>query len=157
MQHKLFCWSSNVLTGNFFLLILFMITTHANNKCNYYFWTFEFLKYIFQNWMERVLYKLPIWCANMIAYIKQKTKLVCMEKFEELNLNWKFEDENTSCRLIFFFAQILCTFSYRNFFIYLWLTDFDQKITVQLYMKTLVTLFFLASTLIRACLVREFF
>jgi len=52
-----FYWSSNVLTGNFLLLVLFIVTTHANSKYSYYFLIFEFLKYIYQNYMEGVEFK----------------------------------------------------------------------------------------------------
>jgi len=34
--------------------MLFIATAHANSKYSYHFLTFEFLKYIYQNWIEGV-------------------------------------------------------------------------------------------------------
>ena len=54
MQHKLFSWSFNVLTGNSPLLVLFIVIAHANSKYSYHLQTFEFLKYSYQKKMEGV-------------------------------------------------------------------------------------------------------
>ena len=43
-----FCWSFNILTENSSFLVLFIATTHANNKYSYHFWIFEVLKYNYQ-------------------------------------------------------------------------------------------------------------
>ena len=57
MQHRLFYWSSNILTGNSSLLVLFIAITHANSKYRYHLWTFKFLKYSYQKRIEGVIRK----------------------------------------------------------------------------------------------------
>jgi len=36
-----FCWSSNILTRNSSLLVLFIVIAHANSKYSYHLWTFS--------------------------------------------------------------------------------------------------------------------
>ena len=37
------------------ILVLFIVTTHANSKYSYHFLTFEVLKYSYQKWMEGIV------------------------------------------------------------------------------------------------------
>ena len=53
------CYTDFLLVLQYFnwkLLVtsVFIATTHANSKYSYHCWTFEYLKYIYQNWMEGV-------------------------------------------------------------------------------------------------------
>jgi hypothetical protein len=68
MQHRLFCWFSNILTGNFLLLVLFIDIVYANCKYIYHFWTFEVSKYSYQKGMDGVQENLSLSWGVIISY-----------------------------------------------------------------------------------------
>jgi len=57
-KQTFFCWSSNILTRNSPLLMLFIAIARTNSKYSYHYEKFEFLKYSYQKRMGRVLPKI---------------------------------------------------------------------------------------------------
>ena len=67
MQHRLFvgpqCFNWELLVTS----VIYCHNTYANSKYSYYFLIFEFLKYIYQNWMERIIIWLVILPISRIS------------------------------------------------------------------------------------------